>query len=64
MADAVFGVNHLHPDCNAQAVESAKGYLNDGQGFSRWDLLNQLTSSYGEKFTQAQAEYAVGKVYR
>ena len=34
----------------------------DGQGFSKSGLLNQLTSSYGEGFTEAQAEYAVSKV--
>jgi hypothetical protein len=61
-ADATFAINHLHPDWNAQAVESAKGYLQDGQGFSRSALIDQLTSPYGEAFTQAQAEYAVNKV--
>jgi hypothetical protein len=33
-----------------------------GQGFSRSALIQQLTSSYGAGFTQAQAEYAVSKV--
>jgi hypothetical protein len=36
----------------------AKGYMNDGQGFSRQGLIEQMTSAYGNKFTQAQAEYA------
>jgi hypothetical protein len=61
-ADAKFAIGYLHPDWNAQAVLSAKGYMSDGQGFSRSELLDQLTSSYGEGFTQAQAEYAVAKV--
>lgn len=61
-SDAEFAIKHLHPDWNAQAVESAKNYLKDGQGFSRADLLDQLTSSAGEGFTYAQAEYALKKV--
>lgn len=61
-ADAQFAINYLHPNWDAQAVESAQGYMNDGQGFSRSALTQQLTSSYGEGFTQAQANYAVNKV--
>lgn len=60
-ADANFAINYLKPDWNAQAVESAKGYLAMG-GFSRASLIEQLTSSSGEGFTEAQAEYAVAKV--
>jgi len=45
-----------------QAVDSAQSYLALGQGFSRAGLIQQLTSSYGAGFTQAQAEYAVSKV--
>jgi len=60
-ANANFAISYLNPDWNAQAVESAKGYLADGQGFSRAGLLQQLTSSYGEGFTEAQAEYAVSQ---
>lgn len=59
-ADAEFAIGYLKPDWNAQAVESAKGYLTNGQGFSRTGLLGQLTSYEG--FTEAQAEYAVNKV--
>jgi hypothetical protein len=61
-ADAKFAIKYLHPDWYAQAVLSAKNYMHDGQGFSRSELLDQLTSSYGEGFTQSQALYAVGKV--
>jgi hypothetical protein len=59
-ADATFAINYLKPDWNAQAVESAKGYLAMG-GFSRSGLIEQLTSSAGEGFTEAQAEYAVAQ---
>ncbi len=31
-------------------------------GFSRKSLIQQLTSSSGDQFTQAQAEYAADKV--
>jgi len=61
-AQARYAISDLHPDWDAQAVDSAKGYLGDGQGFSRSSLLEQLTSSYGAGFTDAQAEYAVNKV--
>ena len=61
-SDAQFAISYLHPDWNAQAVQSAKNYLSGGQGFSRQSLIEQLTSSYGEGFTQAQAEYAVSQV--
>ena len=45
-----------------QAVTAAQGYLNLGSGFSAESLLKQLTSSYGDGFTEAQAEYAASKV--
>lgn len=63
-AQAEYAISHLHPDWDAQAVDSAKGYLSSGQGFSRSSLIQQLTSSYGEGFTEAQAEYAVNKVMK
>ena len=61
-AQADYAISDLHPDWDAQAVDAARGYLGDGQGFSRSSLIQQLTSSYGNGFTQAQAEYAVNKV--
>jgi Host cell surface-exposed lipoprotein len=61
-SDAEFAINHLHPDWDAQAVDAAEGYLSGGQGFSSSSLIQQLTSSYGNGFTEAQAEYAVNKV--
>jgi hypothetical protein len=61
-AQAEYAINNLHPNWDAQAVDAAKGYLSDGQGFSSSSLVQQLTSSYGNGFTEAQAEYAVNKV--
>lgn len=61
-ADARFAIRYLHPNWYQQAVKSARNYLNDGQGFSRDGLIQQLSSSYGEGFTYAQAVYAVNKV--
>jgi hypothetical protein len=60
-ADAAFAISYLKPDWDAQAVESAKGYVQMG-GFSAASLTQQLTSTDGGGFTQAQAEYAVAKV--
>jgi hypothetical protein len=44
------------------ALESAQSYI-EMSGFSRQSLIEQLSSSAGEKFTSAQARYAVNKVY-
>lgn len=60
-SDAKFAINYLHPDWDAQAVESAKNYLQLG-GFSRESLIQQLTSSAGGGYTEGQAEYAAAKV--
>jgi hypothetical protein len=45
-----------------QALDCAKAYMSDGQGFSREGLIQQLTSSYGDQFTEAQAVYAANTV--
>jgi hypothetical protein len=63
-SDAEFAINHLHPNWDQQAVDAAKGYLSEGQGFSQQGLLSQLTSSAGSGFTQAQAEYAVNQTMK
>ena len=60
-ADAVFAVNHIDVDWNAQAVKAAKNYL-DMTSFSRDGLIQQLSSSAGDQYTHAQAVYAVNKV--
>ena len=62
VADATWAVDHSDANWNAQAVDCAKGYVNDGQGFSRQGLIDQMTSAYGNKFTEAQAEYAANAV--
>lgn len=60
LADAEFAVAYLENnseiDWNAQAVKSAKEYL-DSQSFSCNGLIDQLSSEYGSKFTQSQATY-------
>lgn len=58
-ADAEWAIDHAHADWNAQALASAKSYLSSGMGFSEAGLTDQLTSSAGSKFTEAQAKYAV-----
>ena|SRR5579859_667124 len=60
-ADAVFAVNTLDPNWNAQAVDAARGYLQMG-GFSRQSLIAQLTSPYGNQFTEPQATQAATAV--
>jgi len=42
-----------------QALAAAKGYLTSGMGFSQASLTKQLASSAGNKFAQADAEWAV-----
>jgi hypothetical protein len=56
-AQATYAVNSLNPNWDAQAAIAAKGYVSDGSGFSRSSLIQQLTSQYGNGFTEAQAEY-------
>jgi len=42
-----------------QAVDAAQNYLSMGEGFSAYSLAQQLTSSYGSGFSQADAQYAI-----
>jgi hypothetical protein len=60
--DAQFAINYLNPNWDAQAVEAAQGYMTTEPGWSQSSLEQQLTSTYGSGFTQAQADYAVNKV--
>jgi len=62
-SDAEFAISDLHPNWDQQAVDSAQSYLNEGQGFSEQGLLQQLTSSAGAGFTDAQAEYAINSLH-
>ena len=61
-ADATFAANNVDADWNAEAVEAAEAYL-DILPMSKAALIEQLSSSAGDKFTPAQAEYAATKVY-
>jgi hypothetical protein len=45
-----------------QALQSAEGYLSDGQGFSRSGLIQQLDSPYGDQFSHRLALFAVNHV--
>jgi Host cell surface-exposed lipoprotein len=45
-----------------EAVESAQSYL-DMSSYSKQGLIEQLPSSAGDGYTQAQSEYAANKVY-
>lgn len=44
-----------------QALAAAKGYLSTGMGFSQASLTKQLTSSAGNGFSEADAQWAVDK---
>lgn len=59
---ADYAVTNSGADWNEQAVRAAKGYLGSGMGFSRQSLIDQLTSPYGNQFTQEQAQYAADQV--
>jgi hypothetical protein len=64
-ADAEFALAYLEQnsmvDWNAEAVESAKSYL-ESSSFSKNSLYEQLTSEYGEQFTPEQAKQALTAV--
>jgi type II secretory pathway pseudopilin PulG len=47
---------------NGRALDSAESYL-EMSGFSKQGLYEQLSSSAGEGFTQAEAQYAVDHVH-
>lgn len=60
--EAEYAISYLElnalVDWNEQAVKSAQSYLKY-MAFSRKGLIKQLSSEYGEQFTEEQAEYAV-----
>ncbi|MBW1606301.1 Ltp family lipoprotein [Lactobacillus sp. Sy-1] len=60
--DADYAIKHLNSDYhinwNEVALKSAKSYQRD-QHMSTAAIMDQLTSSSGEQFTQEQAKYAV-----
>ncbi|WP_367295155.1 Ltp family lipoprotein [Levilactobacillus yonginensis] len=56
---ATYAMNHLTDvDWNANALAKAKSYQKD-MHMSSSAIRDQLTSSSGEQFTDAQADYAV-----
>lgn len=59
---AEYAIANSGADWNDQAVKAAKGYLKSGMGFSRQSLIAQLTSPYGNQFTQEQAQFAADQV--
>lgn len=64
-ADAEFAISYLEQnalvDWNEEAAESAASYL-ESSSFSKSSLFDQLTSKYGEQFTNEQASYALKAV--
>jgi hypothetical protein len=54
---AKFALANLAVNWNHQAVLSARGYVQSGQGFSYTGLVQQLESPYGEQFTPGQAQH-------
>ena len=64
---AEFAVEQLEKngvaDWDAECEESAQSYL-DMMPMSKEELIDQLCSDYGDKYTREQAERAVEKVYQ
>ena len=57
--EAQYAVDHLTDvDWNENALESAQTYQDD-MSMSLADIRDQLTSSAGDQFTPAQADYAI-----
>lgn len=59
--DAMFAVDGLNVDWNAQAVKAAKDYLQTSS-FSCQGMTDQLSSSSGDNYTAGQAQFAATKV--
>jgi Host cell surface-exposed lipoprotein len=58
---AKFAVNHIKVNWDQQAVEAAKGYMQQG-GFSYSSMVQQLESPDGNDFTYSQAVYGAKAV--
>ena len=56
-----YAVDNLVADYNANALETAKSYYTN-MNMSKEQVRQQLTSEYGEKFTQSEADYAVANL--
>ena len=55
---ANYAVNNMDADWNANALAKAKTYAKT-LDMSKQAIYDQLTSSYGEKFTAEEAQYAI-----
>ena len=54
-------MNHIKVNWDQQAVEAAKGYMQQG-GFSYSSMVQQLESPDGNDFTYSQAVYGAKAV--
>jgi len=64
VGEATVAVDTLNPNWNAEAAEAAEAaqsYL-ELTGFSCQGLIDQLPSTYGDRFTVDQASYGAGQV--
>ena len=63
--EATYAVDYLEEnglvDWNEQAVRCAESYL-EFSTFSRQEMIDQLSSEYGEQFTEEQAIYACDQI--
>ncbi len=53
-----YAKDNMKANWNANALNKAKTYQNT-MNMSPSAIYNQLTSAYGEKFTKAEADYAI-----
>ncbi|KAK2577716.1 hypothetical protein KPH14_000256, partial [Odynerus spinipes] len=59
---AQYAMDHLkNVDWNQNALDKAQDYK-DNEHLSKNEIYDQLTSSYGEKFTPSEAQYAVNNL--
>ena len=53
-----YAIDNVKADWNANALVKAKNYQNT-MNMSPSAIRDQLTSEYGDKFTTAEADYAI-----
>lgn len=59
--EAQYAIDNMNADFNHNALEKAKSYQ-ESMSMSPEAIRDQLTSQYGEKFTQAEADYAIANL--
>lgn len=59
--EAQYAIDNMNADFNHNALEKAKSYQ-ESMSMSPEAIRDQLTSHYGEKFTQAEADYAIANL--